>query len=159
MEPILTYIYSHTFATILVSITVGYIIALAVVRFTKINTLFPTLFTFSVVTYFLILFAPIPAPVERQIIQFLDLLEQNKVESNGTLNSVLLPCISKEFNGVRGMQVQDIRDAFQRDLDTQIKKVGSFSMGETALNLKTDDLCEAAWQYNDVKIKRLELEE
>ncbi|EPF6482988.1 hypothetical protein MMD27_004369 [Acinetobacter baumannii] len=155
METLSLFIYSHTFATILVSIAVGFVIAVLIVRFTKVKSLFPTVFTFSILTYGAILFSPIPPPVERQIIQMLDLMEHNKVDSNGTINAVLFPCMSKDFNGVRGMQVQEIREAFRSEVDEQVKKVGSFSGGETALKLKTDDLCEAAWQYNAVKIKRL----
>lgn len=42
----------------------------------------------------------------------MELLEQNKVDSNGTINSVLFPCLHREIQGVRGLHVQDIQKAF-----------------------------------------------
>lgn len=104
------------------------------------------------------MFSPIPSPVEGQIIQMLDLLDQNKVESHRTINAVLIPCISKNHNGVRGMQVNHIRDNFMTDMDEHIDQVGSFSASIKELKLKTDDLCEAAWIYNQLnKIRKEKL--
>lgn len=156
METILLFIYSNTFATILVCIAVGFIIALFVLKFTKTNNIYPSVFAFSLLTYGVILFSPIPSPVEVQIIQMLDLLEQNKVESHRTINAVLIPCMSKDYNGVRGMHVNQIRDDFRTDMDEHIDQVGSFTASIKELKLKTDDLCEAAWVYNQLKLNRVE---
>lgn len=155
MESLIFLIYSNTVATILVSICIALCIALLLQRFAKINNLYTAVFSIGVVVYFAIMFSPTPSIVDRQIINMMELLEQNKVDSNGTINSVLFPCIHREIQGVRGLHVQYIQEAFLKDIRDQSMLNGIDS--SKSLRPKSDDLCEAAWHYNNMKAHRLEL--
>lgn len=160
MEAILYLLYASNIALGICSAFIAYGITLAINAIAKWETpKFGLIFPIAVCVYFGFLFSPLPSPLERQVINLLDLQEANKVESNGTINSVIIPCIDKNFNGVRGMHFQDIIEAFQRDLDNQVNEVGSFEGKHTRNMPKTDDLCEAAWYYNDLKSKRLNLKQ
>lgn len=154
MDTLFLLVYTNTFVTILASIAVGTVIACVISRFKKTKSFYQIIFSFSLITYFAVIFSPIPPPIERQIIQMLDLLEQNNVESNRTINTVLWPCMSKDFKGVRGMHVNEIRESFKKDMDDQIKKVGMFKAEDNPLMNKENDLCDIAWEYNKIKNKR-----
>lgn len=155
MESLIFLIYTNTFATILVAVCIALAIALLLQRFIKISNRFSAVFSIGVLMYFAIMFSPTPSIVDRQIISMMELLEQNKVDSNATINSVLFPCMHNEIQGVRGLHVQDIREAFLKDLQDQsiINSIDS----SKSLKPKSDDLCEAAWHYNQIKANRLGL--
>ena len=155
METLILLIYSNTVATILVTVCIALSIALLLQRFAKISNLYSAVFSIGVVVYFAIMFSPTPAIVDRQIINMMELLEQNKVDSNGTINSVLLPCIHREIQGVRGFHVQDIQQAFLKDIQDQ--SILNGTNPSKNLKPKSDDICEAAWHYNRIKAKLLEL--
>lgn len=155
MESLVFLIYSNTVVTILVALCIAFGIALLLQRFAKVSNLNSAVFSIGVVVYFAIMFSPTPAIVDRQIINMMELLEQNKVDSNGTINSVLFPCLDREIRGVRGLHVQDIQEAFLKDIQDQSILNGLDS--KMSFKPKSDDLCEAAWHYNEVKAKRLEL--
>lgn len=158
MEPILYLFYTSNIALGICAAFIAYGITLAIgviAKWEKPNN--ALIFPIAVCVYFGVLFSPLPSPLERQVVKLLDLQEANQVESNGTINSVIIPCIDDNFKGVRGMHFQNIIEAFQRDLDNQLKEVGSYEGKSTQNMPKTDDLCEAAWYYNDLKSKRLKL--
>lgn len=155
MESLVFLIYSNTVATILVALCIALGGALLLQRFGKVSNLYSAVFSIGVLVYFAIMFSPTPPTVDRQIINMMELLEQNQVDSNGTINSVLLPCIHREIQGVRGFHVRDIQQAFIKDIqDQSILKDTNPSKN---LKPKSDDICEAAWHYNRIKAKRLEL--
>lgn len=155
MESFIFLIYSNTVATILVALCIATGIVLLLQRFIKISNLYSAVFSIGVLVYFAIMFSPTPAIVDRQIINMMELLEQNKVDSNATVNSVLFPCLHRDIQGVRGLHVQDIQEAFLKDIQDQSIINGLDS--KISFKPKSDDLCEAAWHYNRVKAKRLEL--
>lgn len=160
MEAILYLLYTSNIALGIFAAFIAYGITLAINAIAKWDTpKFGLIFPIAVSVYFGFLFSPLPSPLERQVVKLLDLQEANQVESNGTINSVIIPCIDDNFNGVRGMHFQNIIEAFQRDLDNQVNEVGSFEGKSTPNMPKTDDLCEAAWYYNDLKSKRLNLKQ
>ena len=146
--------YSNTLVTIMVILSFALGIALILRHFYKISSLYSAVFSIGVLLYFVIMFSPTPQTVDRQIINMMELLEQNQVDSNGTINSVLLPCIHREIQGVRGFHVQDIQQAFLKDIQDQRILNGMNSSKNS--KPKSDDLCEAAWHYNRIKAKRLE---
>lgn len=155
MDSFIFLIYTNTVATILVALCIATGIVLLLQRFIKISNLYSVVFSIGVLVYFAIMFSPTPAIVDRQIINMMELLEQNKVDSNATVNSVLFPCLHRDIQGVRGLHVQDIQEAFLKDIQDQSMLYGIDS--SKSLRPKSDDLCEAAWHYNNMKAKRLEL--
>lgn len=155
MESLVFLIYSNTVATIIVALCIALGITLVLQRYAKVSNQYSSVFSIAVLVYFAIMFSPTPAVVDRQIINMMDLLEQNKVDSNGTINSVLFPCLHREIKGVRGLHVQDIQEAFMKDIQDQTILNGINP--NKNFKPKSDDICEAAWHYNQVKAKRLEL--
>lgn len=159
MEPILYLLYTNNIALGIFAAFVAYGLTLAINAFAKWEKPnYGLIFPIAVLIYFGMLFSPLPAPLDGRVIELLDQLEANQVDSNGTVNSVLIPCMSDKMNGVKGLHFQDIIEAYQRDLDSQLKKVGSYKGSNTKHMPKTNDLCEAAWYYNDLKLKRLGFE-
>lgn len=156
MESLVFLIYSNTVATIIVALFIAFGITLVLQRYAKISNLYSSIFSIAVLAYFAIMFSPTPAIVDRQIINMMDLLEQNKVDSNGTINSVLFPCLHREIKGVRGLHVQDIQEAFMKDIQDQTILNG-ISPNKN-FKPKSDDICEAAWHYNRLKAERLKLD-
>lgn len=162
MEAFLYLIYSNNIALIVFSAFVAYLLSVAIYSFGKSNkiimALFPSpnsaIFPLGFIIYFTILFLPLPSTLDKQIIKMLDQLELNQVDSNGTINSVLMPCINKDMNAVRGFQYDDVMDAFQRDMDSHLEESSSYSGGHSKNMFTSDDLCKAAWHYNDIKLKR-----
>lgn len=104
------------------------------------------------IIYIIILALPLPPPLQKSLKQMLIQQSYNKVESNGLLNSILLPCIdNKGF--IRGNDYRRAIEGYNNDL-SNFKTVfsplnqNSFSIDP---NLK---LCDFTLKFNEIKHER-----
>lgn len=153
MTSFLFLIYTNTLVTITFILCFGLGAALLLKRFNKITNLYSAVLPIGMLMYFAIMFSPTPVIVDREIINMMELLEQNKVNSNAMINSVLIPCINRDIKGLYGLHVKDVQEAFLKDIQDKAIIFSPSPVGK--LKLKTNDICEVAWYYNQLKGERL----
>ncbi|ENV52050.1 hypothetical protein [Acinetobacter junii] len=155
MEPILFLVYTSSLALILVSLFVsGVIIALINLTLKKPQSNF-SIFPLAILIYFTIQFSPLPPQLNQQVIRVLIDLDENKVDSNAAINTVIFSC--QKSGKLRGYEFERFLDAFHRDMDNHFRNHSSFSPGMKTNNsfLNSNDVCKSANFYNDKKFERL----
>lgn len=107
----------------------------------------------TIISYLIVITSPVPPPLQSNLKQMLLQQDSNKIESNGFLNSILIPCIqNKGF--IRGNDYRHAVEWFKKDMSNH-KGVFYLERNNT-LNLnKNLSLCEFTTQFNELKHKEM----
>lgn len=108
----------------------------------------------SFIVYIIIISSPLPSPLQNNLKQMLLQQDVNKIESNGFLNSILIPCIqNKGF--IRGNDYRHAVEWFNKDMSNH--KGVFYLERKNNLNLNTNlSLCEFTTKFNTIKHREIQ---